>query len=82
VFPKRLEVMQWQFAMKCKGCFSRPIISDVSTATPAYGSAFAVMLNFSGGAPVTISRVVFNRVGGITHSTHFDQRQVSISLGC
>jgi hypothetical protein len=77
--------MQWQFGKKIRqsnASFSRPIISAVSTATPAYGAAFTVTLTFAGGGPVPISRVVFNRVGGITHSTHFDQRQVSLSLAC
>lgn len=52
------------------------MIGGVSTATPGYGATFTVTITFSGGNPVPITRVVFNRLGGVTHSTHFDQRQV------
>ena len=34
-----------------------------------------VALSYAGGAAVPITRVVVNRLGGCTHSTHFDQRQ-------
>ena len=58
------------------------MIFTSSTNTPDYGEDFAVTLGFVGGDPVAIGRVVFNRVGGITHSNHFDQRQVTKSAGC
>ena len=55
---------------------SRPMILTSTNNTPGYGENFEVTLGFVGGDPVSIGRVVFNRVGGITHSNHFDQRQV------
>ena len=56
---------------------NRPIINTISRTSPAYGQTFVVTFGYTqaGSAPA-ITRVVLNRIGGSTHSTHFDQRQV------
>lgn len=56
----------------------RPMLGNPSNSRPAYGALITVPLSFVGGAATTIKRAVLNRVGGVTHSTHFDQRQVSV----
>ena len=58
------------------GNVSRPIISSLSNNSPGYGAS--VNINFAWtGAAGTVNRVVVNRVGGVTHSLHVDQRQAS-----
>ena len=56
---------------------NRPTIAGISNASPAYGATFSVTFGYTQttSAPA-IDRVVLNRIGGSTHSVHFDQRQV------
>ena len=55
----------------------RPMISNPSSRSPAYGARITLSLSFMpSGQTATISRVVMISSNGITHSTHFDQRSV------
>ncbi|KAK9795598.1 hypothetical protein WJX73_005422 [Symbiochloris irregularis] len=61
------------------GTFSRPLITAPSSISPGYGATLTFTLTWSAGSTgQSIKRVVFNIVNGITHSTHFDQRQVVV----
>ena len=55
---------------------NRPTIVSVSSQSPAYGGTLTIVFGSSQAAALTIQRVVLNRCGGVTHSTHFDARQV------
>ena len=55
---------------------NRPTIVSVSSQSPAYGASLTITFGSSQGAVLQIQRVVLNRMGGVTHSTHFDARQV------
>ena len=59
---------------------NRPMLGAPSNRSPAYGATVTIPLTYAGGAAVPITRVVVNRLGGTTHSTHFDQRQVGATL--
>ena len=61
---------------------NRPTITGISNTSPAYGATFAVTFGYTqtSSAPA-INRVVLARIGGSTHSVHFDQRQV-LPLAC
>ena len=61
----------------CAGNPNRPTILSVSSQSPAYGAALTIRFGSSQAAALQVQRVVLNRVGGVTHSTHFDARQVS-----
>ena len=56
----------------------RPLLGAVSNRSPAYGATVTIPFTFTGGPAVPITRVVINRIGGLTHSLHIDQRQVYI----
>ena len=53
-----------------------------ATTSPGYGALLTVTLTWVAGvagadtSQETIARVVFNMMNGITHSMHFDERQV------
>ena len=56
---------------------NRPTIMGISNISPAYGTTFRLSYGYTQtGSTPAISRVVLNRIGGSTHSMHFDQRQV------
>ncbi|KAK9809424.1 hypothetical protein WJX73_005866 [Symbiochloris irregularis] len=66
------------------GTFNRPVISNPSTKSPAYGSTFTVQWAYNPGSPgietSPITRMVFNIMNGDTHSVHFDERQVILNF--
>ena len=64
------------------GNVSRPIIRSLSSTSPGYGASVTVVFGWTGPAG-TVNRVVVNRVGGVTHSLHVDQRQArTLSSRC
>ena len=58
----------------------RPLITDPTSNSPGYGAQINVNLIYAvedgGATPQDITRVVMISENGITHSTHFDQREV------
>lgn len=60
----------------------RPLLGAPSNTSPGYGTTITIPFTFTGGPAVPITRVVVNRIGGITHSLHMDQRQVSAYYLC
>ena len=56
----------------------RPLLTNPGSNSLGYGTQFTVALAWTpSSAGETIANVVFNIGNGITHSNHFDQRQVS-----
>ncbi|KAK9795594.1 hypothetical protein WJX73_004039 [Symbiochloris irregularis] len=62
------------------GTFNRPLISNPSTTSATWNSQMTFSLTWSAGysASISVTRVVFTMVNGVTHSQHFDERQVVV----
>ena len=57
------------------GSPNRPVISALQDATWQYGEAYNVSVAWKD-LPSLVDRAVLSRSGGVTHSVHFDARQV------
>ena len=64
------------------GTPNRPTILGLSSTSPGYGAQLSITFGSTQGAALNIQRVVLSRSGGVTHSQHFDLRQVPLLVLC